>query len=452
MPKASQESAQPPPRAARFKSLAIGDAVSSLAGSWRALPLPRRAATMQELRPSQSIDSRLMAMIHPDVDVAAPRAAPAPSDSAGTGPARRRRIALLIATTIASGMGTSVSLQYILRQDRAAANFTTFCLFLWCVVKEAPRLRSHLLAPQVPRRWHMLMAAANWLAVNLQNRALQRGGHSFYTIYLIIKSSNLVVSIVTTWLATRRRYSAQQLLAALAVAAGMLLSTFYSTAPSRTGAGAAGTLGRHIVPSLLLVADLVLLSLKNVATERIFQSYGEQFDEVIFYQSLGGALAYRLDPETWSAISPRLASWHSEWVLRLPSGGAEVPVLWLLLVANIGCCFLVQRSIYGLIATTDAASTTLVTTLYRFGSVLLSALVIDAPPFPPAPMWAGVLIVFAGSFAFAKAPAARPPADDANPTPWLRREASGDEESTRQLLRACASESASGRSSMTVSS
>ena len=48
-------------------------------------------------------------------------------------------------------------------------------------------------------------------------------------------------------------------------------------------------------------------------------------------------------------------------------------------------------------------------------------------------MGRGVIIVFAGSFAFAKAPAARTPAD-ANPAPWLRREASGDEESTRQLL------------------
>jgi len=96
-----------------------------------------------------------------------------------------------------------------------------------------------------------------------------------------------------------------------------------------------------VVPSLMLLADLVLMSVKNVWTERTFRVYGDEFDEVIFYQSLLGCAFFFADQSAWHSIAPRLQSWHHLWVVN--AAGLKVPMMWLLLATNIASCFAVSK-------------------------------------------------------------------------------------------------------------
>ena len=78
----------------------------------------------------------------------------------------------------------------------------------------------------------------------------------------------------------------------------------------------------------------------------------------------------------------------------------RIPILWILLLAKILFSLLTQQSIYGLIANTGSTETYLAITLFRFGAILVSALLINAPPYPSYQMWAGVAAVFVGSFVY----------------------------------------------------
>ena len=103
-----------------------------------------------------------------------------------------QKILMLVISVIATGIAHAVCFQYMLRRDSSAGNFCSFCMFCYVVLKETPRLRRYLSEPQLPWSSHMLLVVANWTATKLSNAALEAGGYEFFTIYLIMKSANLV--------------------------------------------------------------------------------------------------------------------------------------------------------------------------------------------------------------------------------------------------------------------
>ena len=173
------------------------------------LPLPmngrklKRARSMLVLLPEEPLDTDLVSTFMPGFHMAAPvsrqtslvevqstrqakdlwRAAKVSLDatdafraSAEEAASRRQevwQIAMLVASVVVTGVITSASLQFILRRDSGGANTTTFCMFVFCVLKECPRIHRHLTNPRVPRFWHLLIAGANFFAVSLGNMAPQ---------------------------------------------------------------------------------------------------------------------------------------------------------------------------------------------------------------------------------------------------------------------------------------
>jgi hypothetical protein len=318
-------------------------------------------------------------------------------------------LGILVMGCLLAGIGTSVSFQVILRKDPGAGNFCAFANFCYIILVNVPHMKTYLTSPVIPRLAHLRFTFTNFVAVILQNMSLQQGGTSFYTMYLIVKSANLVVSIIVSMIVQRRTYSTAQFLATAVVAAGMVTATMAkqmtahgeAAASTSTSTNASFAASSNLFPTMLLIADLVLMALKNIWTEAAFKQYGAEFDETIFYQAFygGGMFLFYGGGD----IFPRFFDWHHDWAMELLLIGVAVPILWMLLALNIVCSVMTQRCIFGLIAATDSTTTTLTITLYRFGSILFSALIIDAPPYPPALLWLGVLVVFVGSFGYANA-------------------------------------------------
>ena len=86
--------------------------------------------------------------------------------------------------------------------------------------------------------------------------------------------------------------------------------------------------------------------------------------------------------------------------------GVVVPRLYLLLAGNVVSDYCCKVAMTRLIGEASALAATMVITLQRFASLIVSATVLS-PAYPPASLWAGIGLVALGSAMYLGAPAAR---------------------------------------------
>lgn len=114
----------------------------------------------------------------------------------------------------------------------------------------------------------------------------------------------------------------------------------------------------------------------------------------------------------YPAVLGVLARWREMPFTELPRlsellGSSMVlsapPTAWLLLLFNIVCNAAATSALLRLVGATNSLVASLGVTLYRFGAILVSALILNAPPFPPPLMGLGCVLVLCGSLAYLRA-------------------------------------------------
>lgn len=180
--------------------------------------------------------------------------------------------------------------------------------------------------------------------------------------------------------------------------------------------------GDLFVSVSMMLCAMLLRSLGNVVQQRTYKMYGKHVTEVMFYQhalvcqqqshrahsshsSYEKTLKYEktttqgLPFLLWSGgVSLRNQMW--QWTEMSHAGNALIPRLYVLLFCVMVLNFCVTKACAQVVGLSNAIMLNLVLTVQRFLSIVFSATIINAPPYPPNIMWFGSFFVIIGCFAF----------------------------------------------------
>eukprot|EP01062_Namystynia_karyoxenos_P081286 TRINITY_DN8897_c0_g1_i1.p1 TRINITY_DN8897_c0_g1~~TRINITY_DN8897_c0_g1_i1.p1 ORF type:complete len:498 (+),score=76.64 TRINITY_DN8897_c0_g1_i1:81-1574(+) len=244
-------------------------------------------------------------------------------------------------------------------------------------------------------------------------------------VFLVLKSCALAVQLLVGLVVLGRRYSPQQLCAVAVVTLGAAVATFANAgeaeaAPQPQPAASPGAspvavpappaLSSAYVGAGCLVVALLLRSLGTAAEEQAFVRYRASAAEVLFYRALLGFFFFA---SYWEQLRARADRWNMDTSLGTIYG---YPAMWMFLAGNVAldhCCKVVTAR---LCKSAGALSTTLVLTLQRLLSLVISAALLNDRPVSEG-LWLGAALALVGSVTYASAASRRVHSDAQQPRP-----------------------------------
>ena len=208
---------------------------------------------------------------------------------------------------------------------------------------------------------------------------------------VIIRSGSLIANMVVSIIAFRRHYSLSKYLSVAIVTLGVVISTT-TTAKLKSGEGQGeGDLHTWLVGLLMLGYGLFGSATTGVFQEKLFARFGKHPQEALFYSNLLGIVGFL--PSYVNILNS-----VTEFNKSPPLGGVGVPSLWIYCLLNVAMQNVCVRSVYYLLAEWTSLAVTLVTTLRKFFSLLLSIVLFNNTF--TVEHWVSALLVFSGSALF----------------------------------------------------
>ena len=242
---------------------------------------------------------------------------------------------------------------------------------------------------QIPAR-HYLIITLLFFSTNLCNNVALSYEVDMPTV-VIIRSGSLVANMVVSIIAFRRHYPASKYLSVATVTLGVVISTT-TTAKLKSGAGPGeGDLHTWLVGLLMLAYGLFGSATTGVFQEKLFARFGKHPQEALFYSNLLGIVGFL---PSYGHILNSITEFNRSPTL----GETGVPSLWLYCLLNVAMQNLCVRSVYYLLAEWTSLAVTLVTTLRKFLSLLLSILLFNNTF--TVEHWVSAVLVFSGSALF----------------------------------------------------
>lgn len=308
----------------------------------------------------------------------------------------------LAASKVASGGTARFLTEMMLKRDKRCASLISLVEYAYTAL-----LSSHvLLRPrQLPLSCHLQLLLTGVGASVLSNWCMESDVP--VAIRLVLKNGQLSANMAVGALLLKRRYSTAQILAIIAITAGIVLATagdaLVKAAAAKGGeaavvAAAAGATHRpYGVGVGCMVGALLLRASRGALQERAFSEHGMCASEVIFAQHVLGLPVFASDP---AALRRTFDAWGGLETVSLPMLGAAVPLLWLCLAGEVVADHLHKLFTTRLVGATSALTSTLVSTMQRLLMVVLSATVFATAPATPA-VWAGIALVGLGCVLYA---------------------------------------------------
>ena len=208
---------------------------------------------------------------------------------------------------------------------------------------------------------------------------------------LIFRSGSLVANMIVSLIAFRRQYSISKYISVGLVTIGVLVSTA-ETATIKTQNNPTGDITTWLTGISLLAYGLFGSATMGVFQEKLFGRFGKHPGEALFYNHLIGLLGFIVSiPNIGRAVSDFN---QSEPLIF------GIPIMWCYLLLNVMVQNICVRSIYYLLSEWTSLAVTLVTTLRKFLSLLLSIVLFDNEF--TRTHWYSTMLVFFGSALFSE--------------------------------------------------
>ena len=326
--------------------------------------------------------------------------------------------AVLFAVVLALGLALNISNELITRIDQRACTFVSVCQYVFIITRavlfDRPWAKDNASSSFGARlRFYAFITAAGTGSTILLNQSVQIGGPSFFPILLTMCSGQIVLIMAANLSMTGARYSVGEVLGAVIMSAGMGMALHAKMQATASSAAAAATswtawaTGSPVTPSegdLALAARVLLLGLfvlgvQKVLQEKAFDRFGKvgTVGEMVFWTHV---LGLPLLLTEYAAVLEVSSRWWAMPAVELGSYARLPPLPWLLLLFNILCNAAATSALLRLVSATNSLVASLDVTLYRFGAILVSALLLNAPPYPPPLMAIGCVLVLGGSLSY----------------------------------------------------
>ncbi|XP_027761467.1 UDP-xylose and UDP-N-acetylglucosamine transporter-like [Empidonax traillii] len=294
-----------------------------------------------------------------------------------------------------------VFLELLAREFPGCGNIVTFSQFLFIAVEgfifEANFGRK---SPAIPIRYYVVMVAMFFTVSVVNNYALNL--NISMPLHMIFRSGSLIASMALGIIILKKRYSMSKYTSIALVSLGIFTCTFMSAKQVASDSSLNEEDGlQAFLWWLLGIAALTFALLTSarmgIFQETLYQRFGKHSKEALFYNHalpLPGFLLLAPD------IYRHAVLFNQSEPFQVPLLGLTVPIMWFYLLMNVLTQYVCIRGVFTLTTECPSLTVTLVVTLRKFLSLILSILYFQNPF--TAWHWAGTALVFLGTLLYSE--------------------------------------------------
>ncbi|KAG9342556.1 hypothetical protein JZ751_015963 [Albula glossodonta] len=292
-----------------------------------------------------------------------------------------------------------VFLELLVRDFPGSGNIVTFAQFAFIALEgfifETNFGRKK---PAIPIRNYVIMVTMFFTVSVINNYALNF--NISMPLHMIFRSGSLIANMVLGIIILKKRYTNTKYISIVFVSLGICICTIMSAKQMNVGQEVTEEQGfysflRWLLGISMLTFALLMSARMGIFQETLYKQYGKHSKEALFYNHclpLPGFLLLASDIYNHSVLFSQSAP------VEVPLIGKDVPVMWVYLLMNVITQYVCIRGVF--ILTTECASltVTLVVTLRKFVSLIISILYFRNPF--TAWHWAGTAMVFLGTLLY----------------------------------------------------
>ncbi|XP_062857813.1 UDP-xylose and UDP-N-acetylglucosamine transporter [Trichomycterus rosablanca] len=252
--------------------------------------------------------------------------------------------------------------------------------------------------PAIPISNYVIMVTMFFTVSVINNYALNF--NIAMPLHMIFRSGSLIANMILGIIILKKRYSTSKYLSIVLVSVGIFICTIMSAKQVSTAKGTSEEDGAYtflhwLLGIGMLTFALIMSAVMGIFQETLYKKHGKHSKEALFYNHclpLPGFLLLSTD------IYNHAVLFSQSTLVEIPVIGYLVPVMWVFLALNVITQYVCIRGVF--ILTTECASltVTLVVTLRKFLSLIISILYFQNPF--TSWHWVGTAVVFLGTLLY----------------------------------------------------
>lgn len=296
-----------------------------------------------------------------------------------------------IILVVMTGSISSVIFEKLLRVDGDSALLSALVLHVWTVAITLPHSCQYLASPKIPYCWHFLIVLLSFAFLFLKSLAIKK-----LPMPLLIVCSNLqlVFGLVVGRGIFKKTFSFGQYIGVVTISVGCILialSSQMAEAPENSPSGIFSGI-------LCIMASIMSVAIMIPTGSMLVQRYNADVQEQIFMQHFLSLPLFLLQ---WDRLSPCL--WRVVYATEVYTVGTfSIPVVVILLFSTTVFAQINRHMAMDICLSISPLASQLVNAVNKTIVLLVSMLYFNAPPYPSALVWLGVVIQTLGSIAYVK--------------------------------------------------
>nr|DBA31413.1 TPA: hypothetical protein GDO54_007269 [Pyxicephalus adspersus] len=280
------------------------------------------------------------------------------------------------------------------RKFPGCGNIVTFAQFLFIAIEgfifEADFGRKR---PAIPLRYYAIMVAMFFTVSVVNNYALNL--NISMPLHMIFRSGSLIANMILGVMILQKRYSFSKYLSIALVSLGIFICTLMSAKQVAFYFVLLYIFLVYLTGIAALTFALLVSARMGIFQETLYKEYGKHSKEALFYNHalpLPGFLL--LAPDIYN----HAVLFTQSEPFQLPLLGTQLPIMWFYLLMNVITQYVCIRGVFILTTECPSLTVTLVVTLRKFLSLIISILYFKNPF--TTWHWIGTTFVFLGTLLY----------------------------------------------------
>lgn len=279
-----------------------------------------------------------------------------------------------------------------------SGNIITFAQFLFISIKGFIfESRFGTKKPKIPLSKYLNLVVMFFIVSVLNNYALNF--NISMPLHMIFRSGSLIANMVLGIILLNKKYTLREYVSIILITAGIILATLASSKQSYSKNGELVESNElvafiwWILGIAMLTFALLLSAGMGLIQENLYKTHGKYPDEALYYNHVLALPAFFL---FYKDISNQITLFNQSDPVNLIF--ISMPLIWLYLIGNTLTQYLCISSVFVLTTECTSLTVTLVLTLRKFLSLIIS-IIYFKNPFTLL-HWIGTIMVFLGTLMF----------------------------------------------------
>ncbi|CAJ0572592.1 unnamed protein product, partial [Mesorhabditis spiculigera] len=298
---------------------------------------------------------------------------------------------------LGSCMGCMVAVEGIAKEEPSAMNLMTFANFFFIsLVGLVTTKKFFTVRNQIPLSGYFWVVATFFVVNVVNNQALNY--HVPVPLHIIFRSGSLLASLLLEVVWRKKRYATRKYLSVFAITIGIIVCTLATSSKGSEGLSSEQIAKHYVEWSIgigMLVFALFASAFLAIKQQQMYGIYGKHVDEAMFVTHFYSLPFFAF---MWSDILKAVDIFNGSAPFSAAGIQLPFPKLWVMLAITCLLQYLCIRYVYKLNASVEALTVTLVVTLRKFLSLIVSIIVYQNPF--TTMHWVGTALVFGGTMFF----------------------------------------------------